>query len=144
MLEGAWKHSCPSLPVAHCGDARTLLAPLAAQNRNVHGIGLKNEIFPDGRFLAQRRNVRIVGIAVSNTSADGKGTTKQRGRSMVHYIGNVVDDGLMPDTATSSIIEGGEQMMFTLAEGNPVWSIGTTPDFQGFLMIMCEFQFAHG
>ena len=63
---------------------------------------------------------------------------------MVHYIGNVGDDGLTPDTATSSIIEGGEQMTFTLSAGNPVWGIDPTPDFQGFLVVMCEFQFAHG
>jgi len=84
------------------------------------------------------------GIAVSNTSEDWKGTTPQRGSCMVHYIGNVGDDGLTPDTATSSIIEGGEQMTFTLSAGNPVWSIDPTPDFQGFLVVMCEFQFAHG
>ena len=84
------------------------------------------------------------GIAVSNTSYDWKGTPKQRGRCMVHYIGKVGDDGPMPDTATSTIIEGGEQMTFTLSAGNPLWSIGPTPDFQGFLVIMCEFQFAHG
>ena len=84
------------------------------------------------------------GIAVSNTSYDWKGTPKQRGRCMVHYIGKVGDDGPMPDTATSTIVEGGEQMTFTLSAGNPIWSIDPTPDFQGFLVIMCEFQFAHG
>ena len=35
-------------------------------------------------------------------------------------------------------------MTFTLSAGNPVWSIDPTPDFQGFLVVMCEFQFAHG
>ncbi len=63
---------------------------------------------------------------------------------MVHYIGQVGDDGGMPDTATSTIVEGGEQMTFTLSAGNPVWNIDPTPDFQGFLVIMCEFQYAHG
>ena len=63
---------------------------------------------------------------------------------MVHYIGKVGDDGPMPETATSSEIQGGEQMTFTLSAGNPVWEIDPTPDFQGFLVIMCEFQFAHG
>ena len=84
------------------------------------------------------------GIAVSNTSYDWKGTPKQRGQCMVHYIGQVGDDGGMPDTATSTIVEGGEQMTFTLSAGNPVWNIDPTPDFQGFLVIMCEFQYAHG
>ena len=84
------------------------------------------------------------GIAVSNTSYDWKGTPKQRGLCMVHYLGQIGDDAGMPDTATSTIIEGGEQMTFTLSAGNPVWNIDATPDFQGFLVIMCEFQFAHG
>ena len=45
---------------------------------------------------------------------------------------------------TSTIIEGGEQMTFTLSAGNPVWGLVGAPDFQGFLVIMCEFQWAHG
>ena len=83
------------------------------------------------------------GIAVSNTSEDWKSTPNQRGRCMVHYIGKVGEDGPMPDKATSSTIEGGEQMTFTLSAGNPIWGIDSTPDFQGFLVVMCEFQFAH-
>ncbi len=85
------------------------------------------------------------GIAVSNTSYDWKGTPKQRGACMVHYIGDIGDNGPRdPMDETSTIIEGGEQMTFTLSAGNPVWGLVGAPDFQGFLVIMCEFQFAHG
>jgi hypothetical protein len=85
------------------------------------------------------------GIAVSNTSEDWKGTQQQRGVCMVHYIGNIGDDGArVPMDETSTIIEGGEQMTFTLSAGNPVWDLVGAPDFQGFLVIMCEFQWAHG
>ena len=85
------------------------------------------------------------GIAVSNTSEDWKGTAKQRGVCMVHYIGNIGDNGpRVPMDETSTVIEGGEQMTFTLSAGNPVWDLTGAPDFQGFLVIMCEFQWAHG
>ncbi len=85
------------------------------------------------------------GIAVSNTSEDWKGTAKQRGVCMVHYIGNIGDNGPRePMDETSTVIEGGEQMTFTLSAGNPVWGLVGAPDFQGFLVIMCEFQWAHG
>ena len=85
------------------------------------------------------------GIAVSNTSEDWKGTAKQRGTCMVHYIGSIGNNGpRVPMDETSAIIEGGEQMTFTLSAGNPVWGLVGAPDFQGFLVVMCEFQFAHG
>ena len=65
------------------------------------------------------------GIAVSNTSEDWKGTQKQRGVCMVHYIGDIGDNGpRVPMDETSTIIEGGEQMTFTLSAGNPVWDLG--------------------
>ena len=37
-----------------------LCGPLPAQDRKVHDIGSRNQIFLDGRFLAERKNVRIV------------------------------------------------------------------------------------
>ena len=85
------------------------------------------------------------GIAVSNTSLDWKGTRPQRGSCMVHYIGDIGGDGPRePMDETSTIIEAGEQMTFTLSAGNAVWGLDGAPDFQGFLVVMCEFQFAHG
>jgi hypothetical protein len=84
------------------------------------------------------------GLAISNTSMDWKGTAPQRGRCMIHYIGNTGDDGPMPDDDLSEIIEGGEQVTWTLSMGNGVWGLNGAPDFQGFVVAMCEFQFAHG
>ena len=85
------------------------------------------------------------GFSISNTSLDWKGTTPQRGRCMIHYIGDTggVDDS-MPDDDLSSIIEGGEQATWTLSMGNPAWELNGAPDFQGFVVAMCEFQYAHG
>ena len=50
----------------------------------------------------------------------------------------------MPDDDLSSIIEGGEQATWTLSMGNPAWELNGAPDFQGFVVAMCEFQYAHG
>jgi len=84
------------------------------------------------------------GLAISNTSMDWKGTAPQRGRCMIHYIGATGDDGPMPDDDLSEIVEGGEQVTWTLSMGNGVWGLNGAPDFQGFVVAMCEFQFAHG
>jgi len=84
------------------------------------------------------------GLAISNTSMDWKGTAPQRGSCMIHYIGTTGDDGPMPDDDVSSIIEGGEQVTWTLSMGNAVWELNGAPDFQGFVVAMCEFQYAHG
>jgi len=84
------------------------------------------------------------GFAISNTSMDWKGTEPQRGSCMIHYIGSTGDTGVMPDDDVSSIIEGGEQATWTLSMGNPTWDLNGAPDFQGFVVAMCEFQYAHG
>jgi hypothetical protein len=84
------------------------------------------------------------GLAISNTSMDWKGTAPQRGRCQIHYIGATGDDGPMPDDDLSEIIEGGEQVTWTLSMGNGVWGLNGAPDFQGFIVATCEFQFAHG
>jgi hypothetical protein len=84
------------------------------------------------------------GIAISNTSLDWKGTPPQKGPCMIHYVGNTGEDGPMPDDDLSSVIEGGEMLTFTLSQGNSVRLINGAPNFQGFIVAMCEFQFAHG
>lgn len=84
------------------------------------------------------------GIAIANTSMDWKGTPPQRGPCMVHYIGNTGEDGPMPPDDLSNVVEGGEVLLFTLSQGNPVRLINGAPNFQGFIVAMCEFQYAHG
>jgi hypothetical protein len=84
------------------------------------------------------------GIAIANTSMDWKGTPPQRGSCRIHYIGKTGEAGPMPADDVSNILEGGEVMTFTLSGGNPNWDINGAPNFQGFLVAMCDFQFAHG
>ena len=84
------------------------------------------------------------GLVISNTSLDWKGTAPQDGRCMIHYIGSTGDTGVMPDDDLSTVIPGGEQLVFTLSQGNPARDVNGAPNFQGFVIAMCEFQFAHG
>ena len=89
------------------------------------------------------------GIAVSNTSVDWKGTDAQRGACTMHFIGKTLGETGFGDLEiteqTSVIIEGGEQLAFSLLLANPDQGIDDpVPDFQGFIVAMCDFQFAHG
>lgn len=84
------------------------------------------------------------GLVISNTSLDWKGTAPQDGRCMIHYIGNTGETGVMPDDDLSSVIPGGEQLVFTLSQGNAAREVNGAPNFQGFVIAMCEFQYAHG
>ena len=34
--------------------------------------------------------------------------------------------------------------MFTISGGNPAQSIDGAPEFQGYVIAVCEFQYAHG
>ena len=89
------------------------------------------------------------GIAVSNTSVDWKGTAAQRGACTMHFIGKTLGETGFGDVEiteqTSVILEGGEQLAFSLLLANPDQGIDDpVPDFQGFIVAMCDFQFAHG
>jgi len=84
------------------------------------------------------------GLVISNTSLDWKGTAPQDGRCMIHYIGSTGESGVMPDDDLSTVIPGGEQLIFTLSQGNAGREVNGAPNFQGFVIAMCEFQYAHG
>ena len=89
------------------------------------------------------------GIAVSNTSVDWKGTAAQRGACTMHFIGKTLGETGFGDVEiteqVSVILEGGEQLAFSLLLANPDQGIDDpVPDFQGFIVAMCDFQFAHG
>ncbi|MCS6951972.1 MAG: hypothetical protein NZM33_03845 [Bryobacteraceae bacterium] len=89
------------------------------------------------------------GIAISNTSSDPIGTPAQAAACRLHYYGT-------PTVAaqTTPVISNGEQLAFTLSSGGGV--VGTTktcaatgtlqcaaPGFQGYIIAVCDFQFAH-
>lgn len=84
------------------------------------------------------------GIAISNTSEDWLGTTPQDGACTIHYIGERLASQEMVEDQTSTIIEGGDQLVFTISAGAPAQNIDPADGFQGFLIAQCEFQYAHG
>lgn len=84
------------------------------------------------------------GMAISNTSEDWLGTDPQRGACTIHYHGSTTGGGAAPSDQTSTVLEGGEQLIFTLSGGNPAQGIAGGPEFQGYIIAVCDFQYAHG
>ena len=84
------------------------------------------------------------GLVVSNTSEDWLGTQPQDGTCTIHYHGTTLGDGASPPDDTSSVIQAGEQLIWLLSNGNAAQEVDPTPEFQGYIIVVCEFQFAHG
>ena len=77
------------------------------------------------------------GVVVSNTSADWLGTPHQAGSCTVHWHGADADGPLdAANDTTSVVIDAGEQFVFLVSN--------EAPGFQGYIIIVCDFQFAHG
>jgi hypothetical protein len=84
------------------------------------------------------------GLVVSNTSRDPYGTAHQNGTCEIFYYGNVAG-GSAPASQVSPQINAGEHLIFSLYGGNPNQSIDTRGrDFQGYIIIRCNFQYGHG
>jgi hypothetical protein len=84
------------------------------------------------------------GFAISNTSADDKGTIAQGGTCTVYYFGSTTGGGAAPGPQTSIVVASGKQIVWSLSGGNPAANITGTPGFQGYVFAQCQFQFAHG
>jgi hypothetical protein len=84
------------------------------------------------------------GMAISNTSEDWLGTDPQRGACTIHYHGSTTGGGAAPSDQTSTVLDGGEQLIFTLSGGNAAQGIAGGPEFQGYIIAVCDFQYAHG
>ncbi|MEN6534154.1 MAG: hypothetical protein ABFD89_10865 [Bryobacteraceae bacterium] len=91
------------------------------------------------------------GIAISNTSADPFETAAQSGTCALNYYGNIASTGgEAPDAVTTPEVEAGEQLAFIVSSGGSV--VGTdksctacaTPGFHGYVIAVCNFQYAHG
>ncbi|MEN6532066.1 MAG: hypothetical protein ABFD89_00280, partial [Bryobacteraceae bacterium] len=91
------------------------------------------------------------GIAISNTSKDPFSTVNQGGVCYLNYYGNVpATGGAAPPEVTTPEVETGEQLAFIVSSGGSV--VGTsktcaqcaTPGFHGYIIAICNFQYAHG
>jgi len=111
-------------------------------NRAVYSIARCNTnlLFP---FVTNQSGFDT-GIAISNTSADDKGTAAQAGSCTLYYFGGTAGGGAQPPNQTTSAVAAGKQLVFTVSAGNPASGVTGTPGFQGYMMALCQFQFAHG
>jgi len=91
------------------------------------------------------------GVAISNTSADPFDTDPQSGACTLNYYGNIPSTGApAPAPVTTPSVDGGEQLAFVMSTGGGV--VGTTktctgcatPGFNGYMIAICNFQYAHG
>lgn len=89
------------------------------------------------------------GFAISNTSKDPFATAGQTGACKIYYYGDVDGTTVIP-VDTTPLISPGEHAVWTLSNGGGVRvsSIGTgiaaNPGFQGYVIAVCDFQYAHG
>jgi hypothetical protein len=77
------------------------------------------------------------GVSVSNTSKDTLGTLAQSGRCTGTFFPTPASN--QPQFAplpSPNVIPAGEQWVFSVS--------AVRPGFQGYLMVTCDFQFAHG
>jgi len=77
------------------------------------------------------------GVAVTNTSKDTLGTLAQTGRCIATFFPTPVgNQSQYPVLNSPSVINAGEQWVFSISNSRP--------GFQGYMMVGCDFQFAHG
>ena len=76
------------------------------------------------------------GIVIANTSKDAFGTEENTGACKIYFYGAMEGGGAAPNMVSIDSIAAGGQNVFLL--GNKA------AGFQGYLMVRCDFQFAHG
>jgi hypothetical protein len=88
------------------------------------------------------------GIAIANTSQDPFGSPADRlqnGRCRLNYYGRLANGN--PPTTTSEQtdrdVAAGETITLVLSSGGGLGLKGN-PNFQGYIIAQCDFQFAHG
>ncbi len=89
------------------------------------------------------------GISIANTSKDPGWVSEQEGACTLYYYGLTGAAGDPPPSQTSGIIPAGKSLIFTLSNGGGVQgaaaaSVLATPDFTGYMIARCNFQYAHG
>jgi len=94
------------------------------------------------------------GIAIANTSADPLDTTEQSGACTLNYYGNT-NGSTGPAAQTSPEVGAGAHLALMLSGGGGVFARNggftacasgacVAPLFQGYIIAICDFQFAHG
>jgi hypothetical protein len=94
------------------------------------------------------------GIAIANTSKDPLGTTAQNGTCQINSDGNT-NGSSGPAAQTSPEVGSGAHLAFMLSGGGGVFGYNggftacasgacVAPLFQGYIIAICNFQYAHG
>jgi len=86
------------------------------------------------------------GIAIANTSLDVYGTAPQNGTVTLNFFGSLPGTPApAPITAqTSSTINAGTELVFTLSGGNGGQNIQPEVGFQGYIIAVAQFEWCHG
>lgn len=89
------------------------------------------------------------GISIANTTADPYGTPDQEGPCTLYFYGMTGAVDTNPPTQTSGTVPAGKSLIFTLSNGGGVQGASTAtvnaaPDFTGYMIARCNFQYAHG
>lgn len=83
-------------------------------------------------------------VVLVNTSADPLGTRYQPGSCSLTFHGAGLEGEQSPTVRRTVEIDAGEQVAFRLSSGNAARGVDPLPDFQGYLVAQCSFQYAHG
>jgi len=84
------------------------------------------------------------GVAIANTTSDPFGTASQTGNCELNYYGGTTGGGAPPSKQTTTTpLSGGQTATFTLSSGGTN-GIAATPGFQGYIIAICNFRYAHG
>jgi hypothetical protein len=83
------------------------------------------------------------GLAIANTSVDPFGTAAQSGTCTLNWYGNATASS---NPAASTLGSGGVGSTTAIAAGTVATALAsvTVPNFQGYMIAVCNFQFAHG
>jgi hypothetical protein len=88
------------------------------------------------------------GMVISNTSKDPWGNNEQHGACTIYYYGFTTGGGAAPAPVDTPDVPAGQHAIWTLSSGGTVQtaggSIAAVPGFQGYVIAICQFQYAHG
>jgi hypothetical protein len=80
------------------------------------------------------------GIAISNTTVDPFNTPAQSGPCTLFFYSATAGNS----SQTSASIAAGAQLIMTMSGGNSQLNLNPVPNFTGYMIARCNFQYAHG
>ena len=84
------------------------------------------------------------GIAITNTGLDPLGTSGATGTAKVYYYGRTSSSSQAPAPQTTISLAPGHQVVFSLSGGGVPNALSSAATFQGYIVVVCNFPFAHG